>query len=356
MNFNWLGTGLFERYDTLFLQLFTEDGTRITKANINVHRVDSKGHYIDDASLSYLGYDAASQSHLIHTYAHHAYIEILVPGCLPILYRYKGAAMAESRILDEELCTAKLTLKAGQPDASGIAISDQYLRHMEDQHVAVTRDSIDYALCEEQEFNLSGRLPVETISFMENGGTEYPKLFNNNPTEKFAQMEVTFSCPKGSVAPTCSMTAREVESGAQHTLRNIDTEIVSSKVFTHFTRDYFFTRYDLTDDLPYNTEVIPPMMPTRHPGRSKTAVSAGAPHPNSISRLVINSPSRPAAPSTSRGSYSNGISNSSTMVWTPIKTKARRKPPATLRRTTPTGTRRQINTMKQKTSLLRAHP
>ena len=255
MNFNWLGTGLFERYDTLFLQLFTEDGERITNANINVHRVDGKGNYIDDESLSYLGYDAASRSHLVHTYAHHAYVEILVPGCLPMLYRYKGAAAADSRILDEELCTAKLTLKAGQPDASGIAISDQYLRYMDDIHVAVTRDSIDYAVCEEQDFSLSGRLPVETISFMDNGGTEYPKLFNNDPTEKFAQMEVAFSSPKGSAAPSCSLTAREVESGRQITLRNISTEIVSSKVFTHFTRDYFFTRYDLTDDLPYNTEV-----------------------------------------------------------------------------------------------------
>ncbi len=255
MNFNWLGTGLFEKYDTLFLQLFTEDGTRITNATINVHRVDSKGNYIDDASLSYLGYDAASQSHLIHTYAHHAYIEILVPGCLPMLYRYKGAAMAESRILDEELCTAKLTLKAGQPDASGIAISDQYLRHMEDLHVAVTHDDIDYAVCKEEDFNLSGRSPVETISFMDNGGTEYPKLLNNEPTEKFAQMEVTFSSLKGSNAPTCSMTAKELESGAQHTLRNINTEVVSSKVFTHFTRDYYFTRFDLTEDLPYNTDV-----------------------------------------------------------------------------------------------------
>lgn len=255
MNFNWLGTGLFEKYDTLFLQLFTEDGTRITNANINVHRVDSKGLYVDDASLSYLGYNEESHSHLIHTYSHPAYVEILVPGCLPMLYRYKGAAAADSRVLDEELCTAKLTLKAGQPDANGIAISDQYLRHMDDLHVAVTRDDIDYAVCEEQDYSLSGRSPVETISFMDNGGTDFPKLLNNEPTEKYAQMEITFSSLKGSNAPTCSMTAMEVENGTQHTLRNIDTEIVSSKQFTHFTRDYYFTRFDLTEALPYNTDV-----------------------------------------------------------------------------------------------------
>lgn len=255
MNFNWLGTGLFEKYDTLFLQLFREDGSRVTNATINVHRVDNNGHYVDDASLAYLGYNAESSSHLIHTYSHPAYIEILVPGCLPMLYRYKGAVATVSRELDEKLCMAKLTLKAGQPDVNGIAISDQYLRYMEDQHVAVTRDTVDYAICEEQDHSLSGRSPVETISFMDNGGTEFPKLLNNEPTEKFAQIEVTFSSRKGDIAPTCSMTAKELENGNQHTLRNINTEVVSSKVFTNFTRDYYFTRFDLTENLPYNADV-----------------------------------------------------------------------------------------------------
>ncbi len=45
MNFNWMGTSLFEKYDTLYMKLFCE-GAEITNARINVHRVDKNGNLV----------------------------------------------------------------------------------------------------------------------------------------------------------------------------------------------------------------------------------------------------------------------------------------------------------------------
>ena len=44
MNFNWMGTGLFEKYDTLYLKLFNEKGAAMDKATINIHRIDKEGN------------------------------------------------------------------------------------------------------------------------------------------------------------------------------------------------------------------------------------------------------------------------------------------------------------------------
>ena len=57
VRFNWIGTGLFEKYDTLYLKLFDYRGKVVTEANMNVHRVDEKGNYVADNTLRYVGYD-----------------------------------------------------------------------------------------------------------------------------------------------------------------------------------------------------------------------------------------------------------------------------------------------------------
>ena len=257
VNFNWLGTGLFEKYDTLYIQLFKQDGSRVTdgQATINVHRVDSNGDFVSDYTVKYLGYDEETRSHTVLTYANPCYIEILVDGCIPTLYRYAGAADADTDVYDEELCTAKITLNDGSVDAGGIAVSDQTLRTMRDTHAAVTRGDTDYALMEEYDYNLSGRTTAEVINFFLNGGVDYPKLFENKDTEKYGYMEVTFSSNKGGTKPTCTMTAKNVETGEIYTVNEGPTEIVSADQFTRFSRDYYFANFDLTEGLPYNTDL-----------------------------------------------------------------------------------------------------
>jgi hypothetical protein len=253
VNFNWLGTGEFEKYDTLYLKLFNQRAVNIDQATIHIHRVDDNGMKVDDPDLRYLGYDAVSRQHKILTHGHAAYIEILAPGCLPTLFRYKGAAHAGSKIVSEDLCSAKLTLRAGNVAADQIAISDQYLRYLNDLHVAVARNDKDYTVCTIKEYDMAAKTAVDTLCYMDNGGNDYPKLFNNNIIDRFAELEVVFSSPKGGTNPSCQLTATELSNNQRHTSNNQKVTVVSAAEFDRFDRDYFFLSMSLVDVVPRNS-------------------------------------------------------------------------------------------------------
>lgn len=245
VNFNWLGTGLFEKYDTLFIDLRDNLGKKITKATMNVHRVDDDGTLIADDDVRYLGYDDASDRHKVLTMGHPAYIEIIANGCLPTLYRYKGAADKDNRIVRHDLCSAKITLKKGKVGNSGFAVCDQNLRWLKDDLIPVTRNNTEYAVVSVAEGSLAGRPKSEVFCYIENGGIKFPKLLDNQPVEKLAQLELVFSTNKGSSNPDCRLTCKERESGTTREARQQETLTVSSNEFTNFTRDYYFTRFNL---------------------------------------------------------------------------------------------------------------
>lgn len=257
MNFNWVGTGLFEKYDTLYIKLFNEKGKTINKANMNVHRVDDDGELVPDNTLKYLGYDSGSMCHKVLTYGHPAYVEILVDKYLPIVYRYRGAAEASTSIVRSDLCSARITLRPGSPDTGGIAVSDQYFRYLHDEAIAIDRinaegDTVSYALCSIEEQNISGKIPSESVGYTDNAGIDFPKLYNNKPIDKLAQLEVAFSATKGGGSPTARMTVTEVKSKKTHEADPIETDVIAASEFTNFTRDYYFMRYDMSAALPYN--------------------------------------------------------------------------------------------------------
>lgn len=260
MNFNWVGTGLFEKYDTLFIKLFDEKAKTVSKARMNVHRVDDDGELIPDNNLTYLGYDSESQCHKVLTFGHPAYIEILVDNYLPLVYRYKGAADRMTNIVSSDLCSAKITLRKGDPDDGGIAIADQYFRFLHDEAIAVDRivngDTISYSVCNLEVENLSGRKPSEHITYMPKAGNDYPKLYNNKPIEKYAELEVAFSAPKGGSSPQSKMTVTEVDSKKTHEADPISTEVIAAAKFTNFTRDYYFMRYDMSQAVPENKKCV----------------------------------------------------------------------------------------------------
>ena len=261
MNFNWVGTGLFEKYDTLFIKLFNEKAKTVSKAKMNVHRVDEDGELVNDNTLRYLGYDSESQCHKVLTFGHPAYVEILVDDYLPLVYRYKGAADRMTNIVSSDLCSAKLSLRKGNPDDGGIAIADQYFRYLNDESIDVRRisaagDTISYTLCDLQEVNISGKMPSENVAYMSDAGNNYPKLYNNKPIEKYAQFVIVFSTPKGGDSPQCKMTVTEKESKKTHEANPESTEVIAASKFTNFTRDYYYMRYDMTEAIPFNKECL----------------------------------------------------------------------------------------------------
>ena len=254
MNFNWIGTGLFEKYDTLFIKLFNDRGKEVKDAEMHVHRVDEDGYKVPDNTLKYLGYDSDDKYFKVLTYAHPAYVEILVDGYLPMVYRYKGAADRTSRVVSADLCSARITLRSGDADDGGIAISNQYFRYLEDQAIAVMRGDVAYDIVTLKEEDISGKLASEVVSFADDGGNNYPKLLDNKPVEHLAHFELVFSSPKGGRQPQCNLTATETLTQQTHEVEALETRVVSAKEFTNFTRDYYFVRYDVGNALPYNQE------------------------------------------------------------------------------------------------------
>jgi hypothetical protein len=245
VNFNWLGTGMFEKYDTLFIDLRDNTGKQITKAKMNVHRVDADGMLIPDNEVRYLDYDRNCDRHRVLTYGHPAYIEIIANGCLPMLYRYQGAADKDNKVVRADLCSAKITLKKGSVSASGFAICDQNLLWLEDDLIAVTRDKTEYAIVSVQEMSLAGRLKSEVICYFEDGGIKFPKLLNNSPIDKLVQLELVFSTKKGNSSPDCRLKCVETDTKTAREANLMETLAVSSSEFTNFTRDYYFSRFNL---------------------------------------------------------------------------------------------------------------
>ena len=245
MNFNWLGTGLYEKYDTLYLALFNEKGKQIKNATIHPERVDHAGNRIYDPSVRYDGYDNKSKQHKIVTMSNPAYIEILVDGCLPMLYKYPGVVDDEG-IVNPDLCQVTLTPQKGTV-SSGFNISDQHFMNLNDERAIIIRNGVDHRLCSIDAVDLGGRVEADTISYMEDLGNDYPKLLNNKVIERYAQFETSFSIPKGGIAPDCQLIATDIATSIGKEATEQTAEVVRSSEFTSFTYDYYFVRFNLLD-------------------------------------------------------------------------------------------------------------
>ena len=141
INFNWLGTGLFEKYDTLYLSLFDQRGNPVPSATIHIEQVDATGEPTYSKQVRYVGYDRQSGIHKVLTMGKPAYLEILASGYLPIVYKYAGAADDETGFVSEDRCTATITLKKGRyNDDDGIVVSESAFCNLKDEKTIVERN------------------------------------------------------------------------------------------------------------------------------------------------------------------------------------------------------------------------
>lgn len=253
VNFNALGTGLYEQFDTLYVTVLNERGTSISRATLNVERVDAEGHRIADENARYLGYDSKKKVHQVLTKGHPVYIEVLADNYKPTLYKYPGASDPLTHIVSEELCNATVSLDKGTADANGFTLARQTFYTMNDEKFIVVRGGTDYCFCTEQTHDLGRYVPTDTLYYSETCGNDYPKLLNNQPTERYAQIEIAYSRPPGSGSVATKLTSIEDVSGATHALSPTATEVVSVNEFPTFTRNYYFQRYNLVGSMPENT-------------------------------------------------------------------------------------------------------
>ena len=254
VNFNWIGSGLYEKYDTLYVSLFNERGKNISLVDgINVEQVDANGNCIKGSGMRYLGYDKKRKVHMVLTYGNRALLEILAPGYSPTIYKYAGAADAETGIVDLELCTANVTMHEDENADDGISLSSQHLQIMRNTHTVVKVDKTDYSLCDIEDMDLSQRLPAETVCYTEDAGNSWPKILNREFTSRYAMLELAFSSPSTSSMKRVTLKAIDTESKEVHSTTWQDMEAVYASDFPSFTRDYFFCHYNLLNFIPVNS-------------------------------------------------------------------------------------------------------
>lgn len=245
INFNWLGSGLFEKYDTLYISLWNHRSQSVSSATFHVEQVDDRGRPTHSKVVKYVGYDRKTGMHKVLTMGKPAYIEILTSGYYPTIYKYAGAADEETGFVSEERCTANLTLRSGRWNRDDLVISSHHFLNLHDERAIVVRNGVDHRLCTIEEMELTGRTAVDTITYLEDCGHPFPKLLDNKTIDRYAKMEITFSIPKGGVTPVSRLTCTEVDSKQMRETTQDEVIVVSANDFTSFSRDYYFVRYDL---------------------------------------------------------------------------------------------------------------
>ncbi|MBQ5972003.1 MAG: hypothetical protein IJL45_06335 [Prevotella sp.] len=253
MNFNWLGSGLFEKYDTLYLSLWNERCRRLTSGQFHVESVNEHGQPTGNTAVRYFGYDKDKGAHKIITMGEPAYIEVIVNGYLPVVYKYSGPADPETGIVSEERCAVDLTLTPGRVNSKGLTFSSQHFLNLTDEKTIIVRGGKDHVLCSVDEIDLSAWLPVDTIHYAEDCGQNYPKLLDNKPIDRFAKLRVAFSRPKGDATVDCNLTVIDLETHAKHDAPNKELQVLSANVYKSFTYDYVYADFDLLDVVPHNS-------------------------------------------------------------------------------------------------------
>ena len=250
VNFNWIGSGLFESYDTLYVKLRRSNGMSIKNIEkINVARVDADGNYIPNNQVKYCGYDESREAHKVLTMGNPVYLEILAPGFFPTLYRYPGAADPVSGIVDEERCTAEVIMAPGNAKYADFAISNQHFYGLRDTKKVVVFRGEDHVLCDLEDVDLAGQPATTTIYYYADGGQEGGKLMNGRPIDKYAQLVMTFSKEKGTTQnmQIPELQAYDAESWDEVQTFQSQAEGNSVVVIPVFTYDYYDVKFDLCE-------------------------------------------------------------------------------------------------------------
>ena len=254
VNFNWIGSGLYERYDTLFLTVFNNKNEIVTRATINANAVDLDGKSVDDIKLRSLGYDAKRKAFKVLTYGNPAYIEVIANGMCPAIYKYPGAADPNTHIVEEERCLGEIRLFAipKSADSQGIIMSAAHLQTLHDTKRVVMRNNQDHQLCDIADIDITFKAKADTLVFFDDNGNNWLKLLNEMKVEHYAKLELTFSSPKAQAISGVSLVASEIEGGEEHPGRWPDQDIIRASDYPALQRDYYFLRYDMTEIMPDN--------------------------------------------------------------------------------------------------------
>ena len=271
--FNMLGSGLFEKYDTLFLQVLEAGGqpvkcvidnqTKLAQGfTFNIAEVDANGKYVAGSMpMKYVGCNPTTGTHKILTYGNPCYIEVFAPGCYPAVFKYAGAVDPATKELNQNRVNGKIRLIKGTPTATGPDMSDHQLYVLKDQHKTLMYDGKLHEVFSVDSFSMGIKPSSGFHFYIEDGGIQSkPKLLNGKPVTKFVEMAIEYSAPKSNTTAN-SAQLRFEEVGAEGT--SIQANVFTSTKldgndYPPFQRTYYQQRWNLVGVLPkVNTNYKP---------------------------------------------------------------------------------------------------
>ena len=254
INFNWIGSGLYERYDTLYVKLLNSEGEDIKRATFHVEAINEKGERIpNDQGMKYIGYDRHMKQHKILTYGRPAYMEIVASGYVPRLFKYEGAADPVTRIVDEALCSATVQLLTNRGGNTEIAVSSVHVRVLNDTKNVLYIYGKDHAVCDVADFDITFRPTADTVYYYQDAGHQYPKLLNNGEIEKYARFNVSFAIPRGQALSSVKLFGQIDKADDRYEFDRPSTRTIDISSFPSFTYNYVDMDFNMVDVLPQNT-------------------------------------------------------------------------------------------------------
>lgn len=252
VNFNWIGTGLYEKFDTLYIKLKKANGDDVRSAQMNVAQVDKDGNeVVNGATVKYIGWDEGRKTHKVLTNGNPAYIEILPPqsnsSFFPMMLKYRGSTDPLTNIVDEERCQAEAVVVEGNVRTADFALSNQHFHGIHDGKSIIMYRGEEHALCILDDLDLAGRATTDVVEFANDGCQAGKKLMNGRPIEQLAELVLTFSEPKDR---TGDITVPRLEVSEAETGNALATLTANANAQTYniskFTRNYYDVSYDLT--------------------------------------------------------------------------------------------------------------
>lgn len=248
--FNWIGSGLFASYDTLYLQVRSQNAAIIRDAKLNIQRIGYDKQPVNDASVRYLGFNNKTNEYMVLTRGYPAYIEVQADGYLPLLYHYKGAADPNTHVLSKNGISDYVVMTPGVMNQNEPTFFKKELRFLakKDFYLNVKKKIWDADVLS---IDLVKMPVTETIYYSPNGATEELKMADGELREKYATLDLHYAVPKNSVisnAGIVELDMREINEKAY--AQHLSDEVIDANVYTGLAHSFVTSKYDFSDCVP----------------------------------------------------------------------------------------------------------
>lgn len=248
--FNWIGSGLFAKYDTLFLQVRDEKANIISDARVSVQRIDKDKRPVTDSEVRYLGYKSKTHEHMIITRGYPAYIEIQAQNHLPLLYHYLGATDPETGILSKTAISDYVVMTPGELRENEPTFYKKELRFLQkkDFYLNSKKKIWDASILS---IDMVKTPVTNTVYYSPNGATDELKMVDGELLEKYAVLNLHYAVPKNTSVSDAGTLWLDIQNTPDKVSAPfLGNEVISAAEYPGLEHSFVISRYDLSNCVP----------------------------------------------------------------------------------------------------------